>query len=69
MVAIVLDEQLHLLACEQRIEDVSVEEPSPATRTACGFDVKITAAAPSQIGEQSLRIRGVATGRFFDLWK
>ena len=32
--------------------------------TACGFAVSISAAAPSQIGEQSLRISGVATGRF-----
>jgi hypothetical protein len=40
-----------------------VAEPSPATRTACGFAVSTSAAAPSQIGEQSLRISGVATGR------
>jgi hypothetical protein len=47
-----------------RIDEVSVAEPSPATRTSCGFDVSTSAAAPSQIGEQSLRISGVATGRF-----
>ena len=46
-----------------RIEAVSVAEPSPAMRTACGFAVRTTAAAPSQIGEQSLRVSGVATGR------
>jgi hypothetical protein len=43
---------------------VSVAEPIPAMRTACGRAVRISAAAPSQIGEQSLRRSGVATGRF-----
>jgi len=47
-------------------EEVSVAAPNPATRTGCGREVRITAAAPSQIGEQSLRRSGVATGRFFD---
>jgi hypothetical protein len=47
-----------------RIELVSVAEPRPAIFTACGREVRITQAAPSQIGEQSLRISGVATGRF-----
>jgi len=50
-------------------EDVSVAAPSPATRTACGREVRITAAAPSQIGEQSFLRSGVATGRFFDASK
>jgi hypothetical protein len=52
-----------------RIEEVSVAEPRPAIRTACGREVRIIAAAPSQIGEQSLRINGVATGRFLVLSK
>ncbi len=43
---------------------MSVAQPSPATRTAWGREVRITAAAPSQMGEQSLRMSGVATGRF-----
>jgi hypothetical protein len=51
------------------MEDVSVAEPSPAMRTAWGFEVRISAAAPSQIGEQSLRMRGVATGRLRALSK
>ncbi len=48
-----------------RIELVSVADPSPAILTACGRAVRTTHAAPSQIGEQSLRNSGVATARFW----
>ena len=52
-------------SARSRSEVESVAEPRPATRTGWGRAVRITAAAPSQIGEQSLRRSGVATGRFF----
>ena len=50
-------------AARSSTDELSVAEPSPATRSASGRAVTITAAAPSQIGEQSLRVSGVATGR------